>query len=116
MDWIYWNSWFEKNKFSKFKLKVIDRFFLWRDYQYTKVEFVKNDIRELKVSDFKDVDIAYDLAALSNDPSCELDKKLTYDINFKGRVNCVINAKKVGVKKHIFMSSCSVYGKITWKI
>lgn len=100
-------------KFSKFKLKIIDRFFFGEEIinKYKKVEFIKNDIRELKASDFKDVDIVYDLAALSNDPSCELDKKLTYDINFKGRLNCAINAKKAGVKKYIFMSSCSVYGK-----
>lgn len=101
------------SKFSKFKIKVIDRFFFGEEIinKYKKVEFIKNDIRELKISDFKGVDIVYDLAALSNDPSCELDKKLTNDINFKGRVNCAINAKKAGVKKYIFMSSCSVYGK-----
>ena len=101
------------SKFSKFKIKVIDRFFFGEEIinKYKKVEFIKNDIRELKISDFRGVDIVYDLAALSNDPSCELDKKLTNDINFKGRVNCAINAKKAGVKKYIFMSSCSVYGK-----
>lgn len=100
-------------KFSKFNIKVIDRFFFGEEIikKFKKVQFIKNDIRELKVTDFKDIDIVFDLAALSNDPTCELDKKLTNEINFKGRINCAINAKKAGVKKYIFMSSCSVYGK-----
>jgi nucleoside-diphosphate-sugar epimerase len=105
----------KNKKFSKFNLKVIDRFFFGQNLikKYKKVKFIKNDIRDLKVTDFKNIDIVLDLAALSNDPSCELDTKLTYDINYKGRVNCAINAKKAGVKKYIFMSSCSVYGKNT---
>ena len=100
-------------KFSKFKLKVIDRFFFGEEIikKHKKVEFIKCDIRDLKKTHFKNIDIVFDLAALSNDPSCELDQKLTNDINFKGRVNCAINAKKAGVKKYVFMSSCSVYGK-----
>ena len=60
--------------------------------------------------DFLKIDTVIDLAALSNDPSCELDINLTKEINYFGRINCAKMAKKAGVKKYIFSSTCSVYG------
>ncbi|MCK4885336.1 SDR family oxidoreductase, partial [Candidatus Bathyarchaeota archaeon] len=55
-------------------------------------------------------DAVFDLAALSNDPSGELEPQKTLEINYKGRVRVANLAKKYGVKKYVFASTCSVYG------
>ena len=71
---------------------------------------LKTDIRTISEDYFKDVYAVFDLAGFSNDPSCDLDEKLTYDINFLGGLNVAKQAKKMGVKRYIYLSSCSVYG------
>jgi len=58
----------------------------------------------------KGVDAVADLAALSNDPSGELDPAKTFDINYLGRVRVAKLSKEYGVKRYILASSCSVYG------
>lgn len=93
------------------KLTIIDRFYFGRDYISKKIKLIKKDIRDITPHDLKNQDIVIDLAALSNDPACDLDLNLTQDINYRGRVNCANQAKKAGVKKYIFISSCSIYGK-----
>jgi nucleoside-diphosphate-sugar epimerase len=51
-----------------------------------------------------------DLAALSNDPSGDLDPSMTFDINYLGRSRVARLSKEYGVKRYILASSCSVYG------
>ncbi len=58
----------------------------------------------------KGIDAVFDLAALSNDPCGELDQEKTLEINYKGRVRVANLAKKYGIKKYVFASTCSVYG------
>lgn len=71
---------------------------------------IKGDIRDLPKGVLEGVDTVVDLAALSNDPSSELNSEWTYQINFLGRTALASRAKDAGVKKYIFASSCSVYG------
>jgi nucleoside-diphosphate-sugar epimerase len=71
---------------------------------------IKKDIRKISSKDLVGVDAIIHLSALSNDPMGEIDKKLTEDINFKASVRLAKLAKKTGVKRFIFSSSCSVYG------
>ena len=68
------------------------------------------DIRQVTEHDLSGVDVVIDLAALSNDPSSELNEDWTRQINFVGRTNLALAAKRAGVKRYIFASSCSVYG------
>ena len=89
-------SWLKKNK-NKLKSKK-------------KLEFIKKDINAVKVKDFNKVDIVCDLNGISNDPSSELNSKYTWDINYKSRLKFAKFAKKAGVKRYIFNSTCSVYG------
>lgn len=72
---------------------------------------LKKDIRQLTSSDLKGIDSIIHLAALSNDPLGEITPNLTRDINLKGTIELAKKAKKAGVKRFIFSSSCSVYGK-----
>lgn len=102
--------------FVKKKIKIIDRFYFGKPkFKSKNITILKKDIRNLKEDDFKGYDVVFDLAALSNDPSCEIDKNLTYKINYLGRVHAAKTAKKSGIKKYIFFSTCSVYGKNTKK-
>jgi nucleoside-diphosphate-sugar epimerase len=98
-------------KLKKNNLTIIDRFYFGSEFLEKNINLIKKDIRNVKSKDFVNQNIVIDLASLSNDPTSDLDKKLTFDINYLGRVNCAKKAKKAGVNKYIFMSSCSVYGK-----
>ena len=71
---------------------------------------VKDDIRTCAASVFQNVDVVIHLAALSNDPSADLNPSLTESINYKGTLHLAKIAKEQGVKRFIFSSSCSVYG------
>jgi len=75
-----------------------------------KITLFKDDIRFFNPEILKGVDAVFDLAALSNDPSGELEPQKTLDINYKGRVRVANLAKKYGIKKYVLASTCSVYG------
>ena len=97
------------------EVTVLDRMFLnyddvEREYHDMKVRLIKGDIRDFDPNYLKGMDATVDLAALSNDPSGDLDPVKTWDINYIGRVRVARMAKKLGVKKYIVASSCSVYG------
>ena len=68
------------------------------------------DIRDLEVSDFINFDAVVHMAALSNDPIGELDKQLTFDINYHSAVRAAELAKAAGVKRFVFISTQSIYG------
>ena len=74
------------------------------------IKLVKDDIRWFDPNVLEGVDAVIDLAALSNDPAGELDPRKTYDINYKGRVRVAALAKRAGVRRYVYASTCSVYG------
>ena len=71
---------------------------------------VRKDIRDCEATDFEGVDVVCDLAALSNDPSGDIDPDLTREINTLGRRRVAAKAREAGVGRYILSSSCSVYG------
>ncbi|MCT4565436.1 MAG: SDR family oxidoreductase [Maledivibacter sp.] len=96
-----------------YEVRVLDRLFFGKNALEdieNKIELVKGDIRDIGGEIFKDIDTVMDLAALSNDPSGELNPQKTLDINYLGRSRIAHLAKKEGVKRYILASSCSVYG------
>ena len=68
------------------------------------------DIREIESSDLKGCDAIVHMAELSNDPAGQLAPHITYEINHKGSVRLAELARKAGVQRFVYMSSCSVYG------
>jgi len=91
----------------------LDRFFFGRQTlppEDSRLKILQEDIRRLNESVFQGVDAVIDLAALSNDPSGELDSEKTWEINHRGRVGVAKLAKKAGVKRYLLPSSCSIYG------
>lgn len=96
-----------------YRVRVLDRLFFGKDSLADiedKIEIVKGDIRDVRKEVFEDIDTVMDLAAISNDPSGELDKQKTLDINYLGRSRIAHLAKLSGVKRYILASSCSIYG------
>lgn len=68
------------------------------------------DIRKLDKNVFHGVDIVIHLAAISNDPMGNNFASVTEEINSKASENVAKIAKRAGVRKFIFASSCSMYG------
>ena len=92
---------------------ILDRLFFGTDSIkeiFNKITLIKDDIRFFDPSVLDGIDAIFDLAALSNDPCCELEPEKTFEINYKGRVRVAKLAKKHGVKKYVLASTCSVYG------
>ena len=73
-------------------------------------EQIIQDVRNFDISLLKDVKTVVYLAAISNDPMGNEYESLTRDINYLSCVRIAKEAKKAGVNKFIFPSSCSVYG------
>jgi nucleoside-diphosphate-sugar epimerase len=71
---------------------------------------IKKDIRHLNEEDLAGHHAVVHMAELSNDPTGELAPDITYKINHQASVRLATLAKKAGVSKFVYMSSCSVYG------
>ena len=75
------------------------------------VPTVWKDVRDVEVADLAGFDAVLHLAALSNDPLGNLRADLTDDINHRASVRMADLAKQAGVRRFVFASSCSNYGK-----
>lgn len=96
-----------------YEVVALDRFFFGRDKlpsAHSSLFIVEDDIRFVEREVFEGVGAVIDLAALSNDPTGELDPIKTWSINHLGRLRIAVLAKAMGIKKYIFPSSCSIYG------
>lgn len=81
----------------------------WRE----RCTVLKNDIRDLQSVNeaMQGVDMVVHLAAISNDPTGEVDEVLTREVNFDAVGLLLSSARKHGVKRFINASSSSVFGK-----
>jgi nucleoside-diphosphate-sugar epimerase len=72
----------------------------------------KLDLRDFNFTSLfsTDIDTVIHLAGVSNDPSCELDYKLTQQMNVDASKRLIDFASISGVRRFIFASSASVYG------
>ncbi len=105
---------------SGYAVRVVDRLLygedalkkLQRDIDF---EFVNCDIRD--ISKFQTImencRTFVHLAAIVGDPACDVNKDLSWDINYTATINLSQLAAKSNVDKLIFASSCSVYGNAT---
>lgn len=71
---------------------------------------LNKDIRHITVEDLQGVEAVVHMAELSNDPTGQLAPDITYKINHQGSVRLAELAKAAGVRRFVYMSSCSVYG------
>ena len=82
---------------------------LYRSGKTVPLTLVK-DIRQIEAEDLQGFDAVVHMAELSNDPLGQLAPTITYDINHYGSVQLAKIARMAGVKRFVYMSSCSVYG------
>ena len=68
------------------------------------------DVRDVRVGDFAGCDAVIHLAALSNDPLGDFNPDCTYAINHHASALLGELAKRAGVARFLFASSCSLYG------
>ena len=71
---------------------------------------VREDVRTFDPAILRGIDAVIDLAAISNDPACDLEPRMTEEINWHGSVRLARLAKAAKVPRFIFSSSCAVYG------
>lgn len=78
--------------------------------EFPNIPYLKADIRDIDEAVVEGFDAILHLAALSNDPLGDLNPQLTYEINHEASVRLARLAKRVGITRFIFSSSCSNYG------
>ena len=98
------------------RVRLLDRLFFGRSIlsdleKRDHLEICKDDVRYVSASAFEGVDVVMDLAGISNDPACDLDPRVTEEVNLVGPVRIARLAKEAGVPRYIFSSSCSIYGQ-----
>src|SRR3984893_4915711 len=71
---------------------------------------IVKDLRDVEASDLKGFEAVVHMAELSNDPAGQLAPHITYEIKHLGSVRLAELARKAGVQRFVYMSSCSVYG------
>jgi nucleoside-diphosphate-sugar epimerase len=74
------------------------------------VPWIRKDLRDVEVSDLEGFDAILHLAGISNDPLGDLNPDCTYEINHLASVRLAELARKAGVARFVFSSSCSNYG------
>jgi nucleoside-diphosphate-sugar epimerase len=71
---------------------------------------IRRDIRDVEAADLDGFDAVVHLAAISNDPLGDYRPETTYEINYQAVDRLAAVAKRMGVPRFLFSSSCSVYG------
>ena len=74
------------------------------------LNIIKADIRDIDKISMKNIDVIFHLANIANDPTGDLDSKLTWEVNALASKFLVEKAIKNNVGQFIYASSGSVYG------
>jgi nucleoside-diphosphate-sugar epimerase len=114
----YFGTFLTQQLLKQYNVTIYDLcYFPWIENNKKKIPFnkrlkiIKKDIDKVNINDFKNIDIVIDLNGISNDPSSELNPKHTWKVNCTNRTKFASIARKAGVKRYIFNSTCSIYGK-----
>jgi nucleoside-diphosphate-sugar epimerase len=71
---------------------------------------LNKDLRDISTADLESCDAVAHLAELSNDPLGQNDPRVTHEINHRGSVSLAESARRCGIRRFVYTSSCSVYG------
>lgn len=82
--------------------------------QHPKFEFMKGDLRNDADIDkaLEGMDHVAHLAAIVGDPACSKFPEEANEVNWTASVNLFEKAEKAGIKRFVFASTCSNYGKM----
>lgn len=105
---------------KNFKVVVLDSLkfggeALYDVLMYPNFEFIKGDVRNEDDIDkaLKGVDAVAHLAAIVGDPACKKFSDEARETNWHASKNLFDKAEKAGVKRFVFASTCSNYGKMS---
>jgi nucleoside-diphosphate-sugar epimerase len=78
-------------------------------------EFLRGDVRtrEIRAAALAGVDAVVHLASVVGDPACARDPDLARAVNSEATSALVVEAAATGVRRFVFASTCSNYGKMT---
>jgi nucleoside-diphosphate-sugar epimerase len=78
------------------------------------IEVVRGDIRdgEARARALDGADNVVHLAAIVGDPACARDPQVSEDVNVRATESLVADASAAGVKRLVFASTCSNYGRM----
>jgi nucleoside-diphosphate-sugar epimerase len=74
------------------------------------VDALRLDLRDVTPEHLDGCEAVMHLAAVSNDPMGDLNPETTYSINHEATIRVAAAAKRAGVQRFLFSSSCSLYG------
>jgi nucleoside-diphosphate-sugar epimerase len=79
-----------------------------------KAELIRGDVRdpEARAKALDGVDEVVHLAAIVGDPACARDPEVSNAVNVEGTRALVAEASEAGVKRFVFASTCSNYGRM----
>lgn len=102
-----------------YQVRVMDRLMFGGEpiidmLNYPNFEFIKGDVRNKEDVEKATAGMDYvaHLAAIVGDPACAKDPELSRSTNLEGSKLLYDAANKNGVKKFVFASTCSNYGKM----
>lgn len=92
-----------------YQVDVVDLFWFGNNLP-AETGLLSKDLFDVTVEDLKEYDQVIFLAGLSNDPMAEFSPSKNFIYNAAAPAYLAYTAKKAGVKRYIYASSCSVYG------
>ena len=98
-----------KRKYFKSIVGVDNCLFGSFNSNYKNFKLVKKNYKDLDKNFLKRFNLIVDLSNVSNDPSSELNPKFTLDNNYLNKMK--FYKKLSNIKKYVYASTCSVYGK-----
>ena len=93
------------------QVRVVDSGFFGLDHVDPRAELIEGNILEFDPGWLEGVEAVVHLAGLSNDPMAAFSPSLNYMLNAGGAAVVAQAAKEAGVRRFVFSSTCSVYGK-----
>ncbi len=93
---------FDRFYFGMETLKAVER--------HPRLELVKGDVRSFDPVLLEGIDVVLYMAALSNDPACELDAAWTLAVNRDAAIRIARLCRDRRIPRFLFCSSCSIYG------
>lgn len=100
---------------NNYEILAFDKFYFGEQSlaavaDHPRLRIVKGDVRSFDPGLLTGIDAVVYMAALSNDPACELNPGWTEAVNRDAAIHIAELARNCGVKRFVFCSSCSVYG------
>jgi nucleoside-diphosphate-sugar epimerase len=79
------------------------------------VEVVRGDVRDPQAREkaLTGADAVVHLAAIVGDPACARDPEVSHEVNVQGSRAIVEDARRLGVERLVFASTCSNYGRMS---